>query len=140
LKTRSWLTLAVIVLAVSGLGIYRSLSSPSPEEEVAEAEVPEPGHGLPGILDFGRGECAACKDMMPVLEELAKRHAGHIVVRYLDLKVPANKKRADELEVRLIPTQILIDAEGKEIFRNEGFWSLEDLEFELEALEWIPER
>jgi len=140
LKTRSWVTLAVIVLAVAGLGAYRSLSSPPPEEEDAKAETVDPGHGLPGIIDFGRGECVACKKMMPVLEELAKRHEGHIVVRYLDLSIPANKKRAAEMDVRLIPTQILIDAEGKEIFRNEGFWSLEDLEFELEALEWIPER
>jgi hypothetical protein len=44
------------------------------------------------------------------------------------------------MDVRLIPTQILIDAKGEEIIRHEGFWPLEDIELEMEVLEWIPER
>ncbi|MBD3161126.1 MAG: thioredoxin [Candidatus Latescibacteria bacterium] len=138
MKAKSWITLAAIVLAVAGLGIYRSVSAP--REEAAPEKVPEPGHGLPGILDFGKGECDACKRMMPVLDELAETHEGRIVVRYLDLNVPANKARADEMGVRLIPTQILIDEKGEEVIRHEGFWSTEDIELELEVLGWIPDR
>lgn len=138
MKRRSWITLAVIALAVVGLGLYRSFSAP-----VAQAEpeaVAEPGQGLPGILDFGRGECIPCKQMFPVLDELAEKHKGRIVVRYLDLEVPGNKDRADAMRVRVIPTQILIDAKGEEVIRHEGFWPLEDIELEMEVLEWIPER
>lgn len=138
MKPKSWIVLGAIVLAVVGLGIYRSLARPAPD--TARTDAPEPGQGLPGILDFGKGECDACKRMIPVLEELAARHEGRIVVRYLDLNVPALKERADGMGVRLIPTQILIDAEGGEVVRHEGFWSLEDIELELEVLGWIPER
>ena len=138
MKPRSWITLGVIVLAVVGLGVLRSLSAPP--GGAASEKVPEPGHGLPGILDFGRGVCDACKRMTPVLDELAEKHEGRIVVRYLDLNVPANKKRADEMGVRLIPTQILVDAKGDEVIRHEGFWPLPDIELEMEVLGWIPER
>lgn len=138
MKTKNWITLAVIVLAVVGLGLYRSFSAPGGEAE-PEA-VAEPGHGLPGLLDFGRGECIPCKQMFPVLDDLAGKHKGRIVVRYLDLKVPENKERADAMRVRVIPTQILIDAKGEEVIRHEGFWPLQDIELEMEVLGWIPER
>jgi hypothetical protein len=62
------------------------------------------------------------------------------VVRYVDMNVPRNKERADAMEVRVIPTQILIDAEGKEVIRHEGLWPIEEIELELEVLGWIPER
>lgn len=138
MKARSWITLGVMVLAVAGLGIYRSLTAP--EVEVASAGVLEPGQGLPGILDFGRGECIPCKKMMPVLDELAEKHKGRIVVRYLELKIPENRERAGKMGVRVIPTQILVDARGEEAIRHEGFWPLEDIELEMESLGWIPER
>ncbi len=78
--------------------------------------------------------------MMPVLDELAEKHEGRIVVKYLDLNIPENKARAAELGVRVIPTQIFIDEKGEEVIRHEGFWPLEDIEFEMEVLGWIPER
>ena len=138
MKARSLITLGVIVLAVAGLGIYRSATAPA--EEPAAEQAAEPGHGLPGILDFGRGECLPCQKMMPVLDELAEKHEARIVVRYLDLKIPENKARADGMGVRVIPTQILVDEKGEEVLRHEGFWALEDIELEMEVLGWIPER
>ena len=144
MNRKSLITLAVVVAAVVGLGLYRSSVSQDRSSIPGESDEPvaaaaEPGHGLPGILDFGRGECLPCQKMMPVLDGLSEKHAGRIVVRYLDLKIPENQKRADELRVRLIPTQILIDAEGNEVVRHEGFWSAKDIELELEVLGWIPE-
>jgi len=137
MNRRSLLTLAVIALIVAGLGLYRS--SLEGRDDGARVAA-EPGHGLPGILDFGRGECLPCRRMMPVLQGLAEKHAGRIVIRYLDMNFPENRERADELGIRLIPTQILIDPEGNEVVRHEGFWSAEDIELELEVLEWIPPR
>ncbi len=136
-KTRSLLTLAGIVLVVIGLGVYRTRRAATAD---AAEEAPEPGRGLPGILDFGRGECEPCKLMMPVLDALAEKHLGRIVVRYLDTRVPRNAERADRMGIRVIPTQILVDATGEEVIRHEGFWPLEDIEMELEVLGWIPPR
>ncbi len=138
MKARSWIVLGVIALAVAGLGVYRTLSAPPETDASPRAE--EPGHGLPGLLDLGRGECLPCQQMMPVLDELAEKHEGRIVVKYLDLNIPENKARAAELGVRVIPTQIFIDEKGEEVIRHEGFWPLEDIEFEMEVLGWIPER
>ena len=138
MKPKSLVVLAAIALVVVALGVYRSRTAPAAAGQAEKAA--EPGHGLPGILDFGRGECLPCKQMFPVLDELAEKHKGKIVVRYLDLNVPENLERANAMRVRVIPTQVFIDAEGEEVIRHEGFWSLEDIEFEMEVLEWISER
>jgi thioredoxin 1 len=37
-------------------------------------------------------------------------------------------------EVRSIPTQIIYDAEGEEVFRHTGFWAKEDIDAKLEDL------
>jgi thioredoxin 1 len=38
-----------------------------------------------------------------------------------------NTELAEQYAVRMIPTQIFFDAEGKELFRHEGFISKEDI-------------
>ncbi len=74
--------------------------------------------------------------MKPVLEELAERHAGKVAVRIVDMRDPEGARLGEAHRVNLIPTQVLLDAEGKERFRNEGFLPLADLESEIARLGW----
>ena len=74
--------------------------------------------------------------MKPVLEELARKHAGKVAVRIVDLRDPAGEEFARTHRVNLIPTQVLLDGEGRERFRHEGFMAIEDLEAELARLGW----
>ncbi len=74
--------------------------------------------------------------MKPVLEELARRQEGKVVVRIVDIRDPEGDALARTHRVNLIPTQVLLDAEGKERFRHEGFLSLEALEAELARRGW----
>jgi thioredoxin 1 len=74
---------------------------------------------LPVLIDLGKGTCVACKKMKPILDELKTEYEGKAVVRIIDLR--DEPKEANRYEIRLIPTQIFFDAEGKEVFRHEGF-------------------
>jgi len=63
--------------------------------------------------------------MAPILAELRKEYEGRVIVEFIDVwKNPAAAKPYD---TRLIPTQILYDREGREVWRHEGFISKEDL-------------
>ena len=80
---------------------------------------------LPRLVDLGADKCIPCKMMAPMLEELKKEYAGTFNVEFIDVwKNPDAKK---EYKVMIIPTQIFFDAEGRELFRHEGFFSKEDL-------------
>ena len=77
------------------------------------------------IVDIGAGTCIPCKMMAPILEELKKEYAGVFGVNFIDIH--KNPDQADKYNIRVIPTQIFFDASGKELFRNEGSFSKEDI-------------
>lgn len=77
--------------------------------------------GKPVLADFGRGVYIPCKQMKPVLEELAAEYKEKTSILIIEIdEHPALTRRH---HVRLIPTQIFFDAQGKEIYRHEGFMS-----------------
>jgi thioredoxin 1 len=80
---------------------------------------------LPRLVDLGAGKCIPCKKMAPILEKLKKEYAGRMNIEFIDVwKEPDAGK---PYGIKLIPTQIFYDAEGKEMFRHEGFFSEEDI-------------
>jgi len=80
---------------------------------------------LPKLIDLGADKCIPCKMMKPILEELKASYAGKLDVEIID--VWENPKEADKYGIRIIPTQIFFDPEGKEFYRHEGFMSKEDI-------------
>ncbi len=85
------------------------------------------GQQLPRIIDFGSKQCKACKAMEPVLESLARNHADKFKTDFVDVWVPENQTFAKSYEISSIPTQVFLNAEGKEVYRNTGFISEEDI-------------
>ena len=80
---------------------------------------------LPQLIDLGADKCIPCKMMAPVLAELKKEYAGTLEVTFFDVwKEPDFARRYG---VKVIPTQIFIDASGKELFRHQGFMSKQDI-------------
>lgn len=80
---------------------------------------------LPKLLDLGAGKCIPCRRMMPILAELEETFAGALEVEFID--VWENPDAAKPWGVRLIPTQIFLDPQGRELFRHEGFFAREDI-------------
>lgn len=111
-------------------------------EMSAQATVPsatggpaaKPGRAkaIPQVLDFGRGFCIPCKMMAPILKELQKAYEGRAAIEIIDIGDQPN--RAEDYGIRAIPTQIFIDAKGKEVFRHEGFMPKEDIEAKLKEM------
>ena len=80
---------------------------------------------LPRIVDLGRGTCIPCKQMAPILAELQTELKGKATVEVIDLR--DDPDAADKYKIRLIPTQIFFNTDGKEISRHEGFMPRADI-------------
>ncbi|MBP8952074.1 MAG: hypothetical protein KBI47_06770 [Armatimonadetes bacterium] len=80
---------------------------------------------LPRMVDLGAGGCIPCKKMAPILEALKTDFAGQFDVEFID--VWKNPTAGTKYKISRIPTQIFLSAEGKELFRHEGFYSREDI-------------
>ena len=72
----------------------------------------------PALYEFGAGYCASCKEMEKVIAELRTSHSDQVEFRM----VYADKEKAlfQQYKVILIPTQVFLNAEGKEVFRHMG--------------------
>ena len=87
------------------------------------ADAPPP---LPKLIDLGADKCIPCKKMAPLLVELRADYAGLVDVVFID--VWKDKDAGEPYHLRLIPTQVFLDREGKEVFRHEGFFPREEIE------------
>ena len=111
--------LYVVVSAVAFAGDSAPAQSPS-------ASTNAPGAvKLPRLLDLGADRCIPCKKMAPILSGLKSNYVGQLEVEFID--VWKNPDAAKPYKVRLIPTQIFYDAQGKELFRHEGFYGKADI-------------
>jgi thioredoxin 1 len=83
----------------------------------------EDQRSLPRLVDLGKGQCVPCKMMAPILEEVAEEYRGRLIVEVIDI---GDKPEAvKQYGMRVMPTQVFLDAEGGEVWRHEGFLSKE---------------
>ena len=115
------ITLALVVIGMGGYKIYDIKSSPKETTETTDNIE----KGKPMLVDLGASTCIPCKEMVPVLAQVKKMYDGKAVVKIID--VYENPEEANKYEIRVIPTQIFLDKDGKQVFRHEGFFSKEDI-------------
>lgn len=74
------------------------------------------------FIELGSVNCVPCKMMQPVMESIEKRYGEQIKVVFYDVWTQEQKKYAQEYKIKLIPTQVFLDENGKEFHRHEGFY------------------
>lgn len=92
--------------------------------------VPAPGRVT--LVDLGAQSCIPCKMMAPILKELEQEYRDKAAVMFIDVWI--HNDQVDRFNLRAIPTQIVYDRTGKEVFRHEGFLSKENLRAVLDPL------
>lgn len=128
--------LAVAVAATIALrGSKRAEYVPPPEPPAVAAPAarvaPAPQvvavatSAKPRLLELGSMRCQACLEMAKVLDALRASQGERLLVEFID--VFERPDAAAPYKISLIPTQILYDAAGKEIFRHTGYFSHDDI-------------
>ena len=79
----------------------------------------------PTLAIFSAASCCGPDKMMPIRDALLKKYDTKINIVYIEPK--KEQILAARYAIRSIPTQILYDKTGKEIFRHSGFFSEKDI-------------
>jgi len=67
--------------------------------------------GLPAIVKLGADWCPPCRQMKPILKELAKELKGKVIV--LDLDIEKHRDLAEQYGISSIPTTLFYNSKGK---------------------------
>ena len=83
------------------------------------------GHGEPYFLEVGAESCPSCKIMGYTLKNVKEEHPKYNI---LYINVGDDREIAQQLKVQMIPTQIIYDEKGAEVYRHVG--KLNELELD----------
>ncbi|WP_127475034.1 thioredoxin family protein [Sulfurivermis fontis] len=108
---------ATVLLAVAAVLVLK------PRNETTAVNTP--ATALPQLVDLGATTCIPCRMMAPILDQLREDFAGRFEVHFIDVWLHPDAGK--QYGMRVIPTQIFFDAQGRELFRHEGFYSREQI-------------
>lgn len=115
----------VIVVLVALLCGAQPLQAATPVELISGDPQTVPVQGMTTMLDLGAKACIPCKMMIPVIESLSQEYAGRAGIVFID--VWKNPDEARKFGIKIIPTQIFYDKDGREVMRHEGYFSKEEI-------------
>ncbi len=107
-----------------------------PVKEIAVKESPKTSNENRTIkakfLDLGSVNCIPCKAMVPVLEALKTEYPNELQADFINVNI--NQQDAEYYKVQVIPTLIFFDKNDKELYRNVGAMSKEEVVKKFEEL------
>lgn len=79
------------------------------------------------FIELGSVRCIPCKAMVPIMKEVEEKFGNEVKVIFHDVWTAAGQPYAEKYKIFGIPTQVFLDAEGKEFFRHSGFFPKPEL-------------
>ena len=78
------------------------------------------------FIELGSVNCIPCRQMQPVMSSIEKKYKGLVKVTFHD--VWKDNAPAKKYAIELIPTQVFLDSQGKELMRHQGFYAEEEID------------
>jgi thioredoxin 1 len=115
------LALSLISFAACG----KQETKPENKASAGNINSPNVNHKIE-FIELGSVNCIPCKQMQPVMASIEKKYKGVVKVTFFDVwkdSAPAKKYGID-----LIPTQVFLVAQGKELSRHQGFYAEDEID------------
>lgn len=113
---------ALILMLLVGAILFLACS-----EGYAKTRKTKPPKPLVTFVELGSVNCVPCKMMQPVMKEIEELYKDKVAVVFYDVWQPKHKEMSTKYKVRVIPTQVFLDKEGREFHRHEGFYPKDEI-------------
>jgi len=110
-----------LALVIAVFGIVSIIAQEKKSATAAKNLLPEK-KPLVTFVELGSVKCIPCRQMQPVMKAIERKYGDQVKVVFYDVWKPDQRKYAEQYGIKLIPTQVFLDAAGKELFRHEGYY------------------
>jgi thioredoxin 1 len=107
---------AVLICIAPTVWTQSKTDKPQPKDD-AKATIP-----LVTFVELGSVKCIPCRQMQPVMKAVEEKYGKQVNVVFYDVWKDDQREYAEKYGIKVIPTQVFLDKEGKEFFRHEGFF------------------
>lgn len=114
-----FITLLSLLVALTALANGPTLKES--EYKYVESSI---GKGKPYFLELGAESCKSCQIMGEMLYRVKKENPLYNI-HFINVK--REREVAQKLQIRMIPTQIIYDKNGKEVYRHIGVLGTNEL-------------
>jgi len=113
--------LPILVITVSLLAAVSAWTQSKTDKPQAndDAKAIKP---LVTFVELGSVKCIPCQQMQPVMKAVEEKYGKQVNVVFYDVWKDDQREYAEKYGIKVIPTQVFLDKEGKEFFRHEGFF------------------
>ena len=74
------------------------------------------------FVELGSVKCVPCIQMQPIMKSVEEKYGEQIKVIFYDVWTDEGREYVEIYKIQLIPTQVFLDENEKEIFRHVGFF------------------
>lgn len=106
MKTRNFI-MAFVLMSLIGINLNAQTKEAKPKVT---------------FIELGSVNCIPCKAMQPVMKAVEEKYGDQVKVVFYDVWTKEQRKYAERYKIKLIPTQVFLDENGKEFHRHEGFY------------------
>lgn len=124
-KQKIFRVIIVIILIIIIGGIYQLKNINS--SRYANTSSPTINKSILRLVNYGSKPCK-CQPKPAIYEELEKKYQGKVFFEYVDILAAA------KVGIKKFPTQVIYDANFKELARNEGNINEEDIKKLIESV------
>ena len=121
MKKAIYLVVALLVVFTVTLNADKKKTSVKANAENKKSE------GKITFVELGSLNCIPCKQMKKVMEEVENEYKDRINIVFYDVHSEKDADMADKYGIKLIPTQVFLDKNGKEYFRHEGYYPTKEV-------------
>ena len=90
------------------------------------------------FVELGSVNCIPCRAMQKVMKAVEEKYGDQLKIVFYDVWKEEQAHYAQEYKIRLIPTQVFLEANGKELMRHEGYFPEKDIDAFLQSHGLIP--
>jgi thioredoxin 1 len=85
------------------------------------------------FVELGSVNCIPCKAMQKVMKAVEEKYGSQLKIIFYDVWKQEQVHFAEEYKIRLIPTQVFLDVNGKELMRHEGYYPENEIDAFLQS-------